>query len=331
MKNTKVVLNQRPEGALKESDMVLVEETLPALEDGEVLLEVEHLSVDAFIRTTFDEGAFHGTADLGQPIMALGTARVVDSRFDGLNQGDAVFGPMGAQTHAKLPGAMLQKLDESELPARSFLGVLGLATGMTAYAGMTWVAEVSEGDTVVVSAAADAVGSCACQVAKNLGARVIGIAGGPAKVNYLVNEIGCDAAIDYKAGDLEGQLSAAAPDGVDVFFDNVGGEILDTLLLHINERARVVICGAVSQYERTGDVRGPSNYLKIPEKNASMLGFTVMRFAERYPEIQSGITDWVLSGKLKLPEQVENGIDQFPRALTLLFSGGHMGKLLVAP
>jgi len=331
MKNTKVVLQKRPDGAVSESDMVLVEETIAPLEPGEVMLEVEHLSVDAFIRTTFDEGAFHGTAGLGQPIMALGTARVVDSRFEGLNQGDAVFGPMGAQTHAKLPGAMLQKLNEDELPARCYLGVLGLATGMTAYAGMVKVAQVSKDDTVVVSAAAGAVGSCACQVAKNLGARVIGIAGGAAKVDYLLNEIGCDAAVDYKAPDLADQLAKAAPDGVDVFFDNVGGDILDAVLLQINERARVIICGAVSQYERTGDVQGPTNYLKIPEKNASMLGFTVMRFAEDYPEIQAAITEWVLSGQLKLPEQVESGIDQFPRALTLLFSGGHMGKLLVAP
>ena len=331
MQSKKVVLLNRPVGALKETDMGVFDETLAPLEPGEVLLEIEHLSVDAFIRTTFDEGAFHGTAGLGQAVMALGTARVVDSRFDGLNQGDAIFGPVGAQTHAKLPGAMLQKLDESELPARCSLGVLGLATGMTAYAGMAKVAQIKQGDTVVVSAAAGAVGSCACQVAKNLGARVIGIAGGSAKADYLLNEIGCDAAVDYKADDLAGQLSAAAPDGIDVFFDNVGGEILDIVLLQINERARVVICGAVSQYERTGDVRGPSNYLKIPEKNASMLGFTVMRFAEDYAEIQAAITEWVLAGKLKLPEQIEEGIEQFPKALTMLFSGGHMGKLMVAP
>lgn len=331
MKTTKVVLTSRPEGSVQESDMSLIDEELAPLEPGEVLLEIEHLSVDAFIRTTFDEGAFHGTAGIGQPIMALGTARVLSSQFEGLNQGDAVFGPMGAQTHAKLPGVMLQKLEEKELPARSYLGVLGLATGMTAYAGMTRVAEVQEGNTVVVSAAAGAVGSCACQVAKNLGARVIGIAGGAAKVDYLLNEIGCDAAVDYKAPDLEGQLLAAAPDGIDVFFDNVGGTILDAVLLQINERARVVICGAVSQYERTGSVYGPTNYLKIPERNASMLGFTIMRFHEEYAEIQESITEWVLAGKFKLPEQIESGIDQFPRALTMLFSGGHMGKLMVAP
>ena len=149
MQSKKVVLLNRPVGALKETDMGVFDETHTPLEPGEVLLEVEHLSVDAFIRTTFDEGAFHGTAGLGQAVMALGTARVVDSRFDGLNQGDAVFGPVGAQTHAKLPGAMLQKLDESELPARCSLGVLGLATGMTAYAGMAKVAQIKEGDTVV--------------------------------------------------------------------------------------------------------------------------------------------------------------------------------------
>ena len=167
MQSKKVVLLNRPVGALKETDMGVFDETLAPLEPGEVLLEIEHLSVDAFIRTTFDEGAFHGTAGLGQAVMALGTARVVDSRFDGLNQGDAIFGPVGAQTHAKLPGAMLQKLDESALPARCSLGVLGLATGMTAYAGMAKVAQIKQGDTVVVSAAAGAVGSCACQVARS--------------------------------------------------------------------------------------------------------------------------------------------------------------------
>ena len=196
---------------------------------------------------------------------------------------------------------------------------------------MIHVAKVQPDDVFVVSAAAGAVGCIAGQIAKKAGARVIGIAGGDRKGAYLTSQLGFDAVIDYKSQDVASELKRLAPAGVNVFFDNVGGEILDIVLLQINERARVVICGAVSQYERTGDVRGPSNYLKIPEKNASMLGFTVMRFAEDYAEIQAAITEWVLAGKLKLPEQIEDGIEQFPKALTMLFSGGHMGKLMVAP
>ena len=226
MKLQRVVLKEYPKGELQAEHMAIIEEAIPELAEDQVLLQVEHLSIDAFIRTTFNEGAFHGTADLGQPIVALGIGRVIDSRFDGLNQGDAVFGPMGAQTHAVLPGAMLQKIDEDELPARAHLGVLGVTTGLTAYAGIVRVGEVQAGDVVVVSAAAGAVGSCACQIAKNCGARVIGIAGGSEKCQFLIDEIGCDDAIDYKHEDIDERLKALAPDGLDVFFDNVGGAVL---------------------------------------------------------------------------------------------------------
>ena len=331
MKLQRVVLKEYPKGELQAEHMAIIEEAIPELAEDQVLLQVEHLSIDAFIRTTFNEGAFHGTADLGQPIVALGIGRVIDSRFDGLNQGDAVFGPMGAQTHAVLPGAMLQKIDEDELPARAHLGVLGVTTGLTAYAGIVRVVEVQANDVVVVSAAAGAVGSCACQIAKNCGARVIGIAGGSEKCQFLIDEIGCDDAIDYKHEDIDERLKALVPDGLDVFFDNVGGAVLDAALLNLKEGARVVICGAISQYERTGDVKGPTNYLKIPERNASMLGYTVFRFAEEYDQIREALAEWVLAGQLALPEQVEEGIEQFPDALIKLFSGGHKGKLLVAP
>jgi len=160
---------------------------------------------------------------------------------------------------------------------------------------------------------------------------VIGIAGGSEKCQFLIDEIGCDDAIDYKHEDIDERLKALAPDGLDVFFDNVGGAVLDAALLNLKEGARVVICGAISQYERTGDVKGPTNYLKIPERNASMLGYTVFRFAEEYDQIREALAEWVLAGQLALPEQVEEGIEQFPDALIKLFSGGHKGKLLVAP
>ncbi len=331
MKNRKVVLTSRPDGEVKVSDMTIVEEDLAELEAGQVLLQVEHLSIDAFIRTTFDDGAFHGTAELGKPVIALGTARVISSRFDGLNQGDAVFGPLGAQEVAIVPGTLLQKLDDSELPTRYHLGVLGMTTGMTAYVGMLKVARASAGDTVVVSAAAGAVGGSACQLAKIQGAKVIGIAGGEAKQKYLLEEIGCDAAIDYKAGSISEKLQAIAADGIDVFFDNVGGEILDAVLENISVGARVVICGAISQYERFAQLSGPANYLKLAERNATMLGFTVNHYQQDFAEMQEDLSKWVIEGKLRLPEHIEEGIDRFPQAITMLFTGGHTGKLLVAP
>ncbi len=330
--NKKAILIKRPEGEPKLSDFKLTEEALPALEDGQVLLDVEHLSIDAFIRTTLDgPKGLHGTMDLNAPVMALGIGRVRESRFDGLNQGDAVFGPMCAQTHVIWPGNMLRKVDESLVPARTYLGAMGMTTGLTAYAGMICVGRVAAGETVVVSAAAGAVGAVACQLAKIAGARVIGIAGGPEKCKFLTSELGCDEAVDYKAGDVNAAIKALAPDGINVFFDNVGGEILDAVLDNIAKEARVVICGAISQYNDMEHVTGPSLYLRIPERNASMLGFTVDHYAAEFPKMESDLAGLISSGKLKLPEHIIEGIDNFPGAIVTLMTGGHTGKLLVAP
>ena len=333
MKNTKAILVARPDGEPKASDFKIVEEDLPELEEGQVRLQVEHLSIDAFIRTTLDgDDGFHGSIDLdASPIIALGTARVMESRFDGLNQGDAVFGPLGAQSYATMPGNMYRKLDDSDTPARTYLGALGMTTGLTAYTGMINVGEVSADDIVVVSAAAGAVGSMACQLAKVKGATVIGIAGGPEKCDYLTNQVGCDFAIDYKNDDIDAKLKEFAPEGINLFFDNVGGELLDTVLDNMNMWARVVLCGAVSQYNDRQHVRGPALYLRIAEKNASMRGFTVDKYAEHFPQMESDIKAWMAEGKVNLHEQVESGIADFPKALMMLFNGGHKGKLLVAP
>ena len=328
----KVVLSQRPNGAPEETDFTLVEADLKELEEGEVLLKVEHLSIDAFIRTMLDDrDGHHGKIDLDSPVTALGIGRVVDSRSEDLQQGDAVFGPMGAQTHVIWPAGILRKLDESSVPARTYLGALGMTTGLTAYAGMICVGKVQPAETAVVSAAAGAVGSMACQIAKIAGARVIGIAGGEEKCDYLMSEIGCDAAVDYKSGDLSIKLKETCPDGIDVFFDNVGGDVLDAALDNIAKCARVVICGAISQYNDMTSVAGPSLYLRIPERNASMLGFTVDHYADQFPRMEEEISSWIQSGELSLPEQVEKGIESFPLALVKLMTGGHKGKLLVEP
>lgn len=329
--NKKVVLSTRPDGEITEANFKLIEEELGELADGQVRLHVEHLSIDAFIRTMLDDrDGHHGSTDLNAAVTALGTARVVESRFDGLNQGDAVFGPIGAQTQVHMPGEMYRKLDESEQPARAYLGALGMTTGLTAYAGMIKVGEVQVGDTVVVSAAAGAVGSVACQLAKIQGARVIGIAGGAHKCQYLTDQIGCDHAIDYKSDDVGAKLNELAPDGINVFFDNVGGEILNAVLDRIAKGARVVICGAISQYNDMAHVTGPSLYLRLAERNSSMRGFTVDNFMADFPEMEANLSGWLKDGSLNLPEQIEEGIESFPKALCMLFNGGHTGKLLVA-
>ncbi len=329
--NRRIVLARRPEGAPTPDCFEAVEEVIEQPGEGQVVVAVEHLSIDAFIRTTLEEGGHHAATPVGAPIVALGVGRVVASGDDSLKQGDAVFGPLGAQTHAVLPAEFFKKLDEDAAPARAHLGVLGLTTGLTAWVGMKTVGEVRGGDTVVVSAAAGAVGSVACEIGRLSGANVIGIAGGPDKVRYLTEELGCVAGINYKGEDVGARLKELAPHGVNLFFDNVGGEILDTVLDNIAGEARVVICGAISQYQHLSDVRGPKLYLRLAERNSSMRGFTVDYHADAHEEGQAQLAAWLKAGDLHLREHVVEGIDRFPEALEMLFTGGHIGKLLVAP
>jgi NADPH-dependent curcumin reductase len=328
--NRKVVLANRPQGTPRDSDFNIVDQDVALLTAGHVLVEVDVLSIDAFIRTVLDEGAYHGTASIGAAVTALGVGRVVESNDSGFEPGDHVFGPLGAQTFATLPGAALRKLDVSTVAPTAYLGALGLTTGMTAYFGIFEVGAVKPGDTVVVSGAAGAVGSMAGQLARLAGAaRVIGIAGGPDKVAYLVNDLHLDAGIDYKNEDVEARLRELAPNGVNVFYDNVGGEILDAVLMNIVEGTRVVLCGAISQYQRMDDVRGPRNYLKLAERHARMEGFAVFHFHAQYPKAEAALAGWLASGELVLHEHVDVGIDTFPASLRRLMTGGHRGKLLL--
>jgi NADPH-dependent curcumin reductase CurA len=330
--NRRIVLKHRPEGLPKESDFDIEESPLLPLGEDQVTVEVSHLSVDAFIRTMLEERpGHHGSIPLGAPVVALGVGRVIDSTSKDLAVGDWVNGPMMAQTHAQMPAAMFQKIDPDLAPPSAYLGALGMTTGLTAYFGMLEVAGVNEGDTVVVSGAAGAVGSVACQLAKIAGGRVIGIAGGPDKVRYLTDTIGADAGIDYKNEDVGARLDELAPDGVNVFFDNVGGETLDLVLDRIATGARIAICGAISQYDHMDDVRGPKLYLRLAERNSRMGGFTVDHFSAKFPEASARLAGWLADGSLKLPEHIEAGIERFPGALIRLFTGGHMGKLLVTP
>ncbi|MGH0030830.1 MAG: NADP-dependent oxidoreductase [Myxococcota bacterium] len=328
--NRKVVLARRPDGALAEGCFRIEEEALRPLDDGEIRVATHALSIDAFMRTILYEQSFHASVPIGGTLTALGVGRVVESRDPGFAEGDAVTGPLMAQTHAVLPGRMLHKVDAERAPLSAWLGVLGMTTGLTAYFGVCRVGAVAEGETVLVSAAAGAVGSVASQIAKLRGARVIGLAGGPAKVRYLTDELGLDAGIDYKGEDVGARLDALAPDGIDVYFDNVGGELLDLALDRIRLRGRVVLCGAISQYDDMQDVRGPRLYLRLAERQARMEGFAVDHFRDRFGEAVEQLADWYASGRLSLREHVEHGIERLPAALCLLMAGGNMGKMLVA-
>ena len=328
--NEKVVLKQAPVGFPTRDDFAIVRETLGQPADGEILIEIEHLGIDAFITTTLNHDGHHGRSEVNSPVVALGTGRVIESRSEAFAPGDRVFGGMGAQRYIITPVEGYRKLDDSKVPAHTYLGLLGITTGLTAYAGMILVGKVKKGDTVAVSAAAGAVGSIACQLAKLKGARVIGIAGGPQKCAFL-EELNCDATIDYKGSNVAEQLGLLAPDGLDLFFDNVGGNILDAALDNLAMGARVVICGAISQYADMAAVQGPALYLRLAERNASMHGFTVDHYQEQFPEVEANLVQWASEGKIHMTEHIESGLERFPDALSMLYHGGHRGKLLVQP
>ena len=332
--NRRVFIRQHARGEPTPADFGIAEEAIDRVPDGQVVVKVDTLSIDAWILTTLSAPGMHETGELGSTIRAFGVGQVVESNSPGLAPGDWVYGMLSAQTRALLPAAELTKLEpEPGVTPQAFIGPLGITTGLTAWVGLIAVGEVKAGDVVLVSGAAGAVGSCVVQLAKARGARVIGIAGGAEKCRYLTETVGADAAIDYKAGDVGGQLAAFAPDGIDLFFDNVGGEILDAALdaLRPSGGARVVICGAISQYRNLDDVRGPKLYLRLAERNASMRGFVVSHHAARFSEATAEISALIREGRMILPEHVVSPIDRFPDAVLMLLDGRHTGNLVVRP
>ncbi len=324
-----VVLRKRPDGTATPDCFDIEETPLQPLGENEVHVAVEYISVDAGTRTMLRGEGFHMQVGLGQTILAGGVGRVLASNAPGWEQGQLVRGPLGAQSIATLPVEHLEQLEEGDLPASAFLGGLGGSTGVTAWIGVRRVAKPKPGDVFVVSAAAGAVGSIAGQIAKKDGARVIGIAGGARKKAFLLDELGFDEAIDYKNEDIGEQLKKMAPDGVNIFFDNVGGDVLDAVLDNISMRARVVICGAVSQYDDMDHVIGPSMYLRLAERQSVMEGFAYFHFPESIPDATAELRQWLQEGSLVVAEEILTGLDRYPEALQFMFDGGNLGKLMV--
>ncbi|HWL65599.1 MAG TPA: NADP-dependent oxidoreductase, partial [Actinomycetota bacterium] len=265
---------------------------------------------------------------IGEVMRALAAGRVIESEHSGFEGGDTVIGTFGVQEYAVSNGAMVMKVDPELAPLPVYLGTLGI-TGLTAYFGLLDVGALKEGETVVVSGAAGAVGMVAGQIAKIKGCKVVGIAGGPEKCEFIRTELGFDAAIDYKSDDIRAALKEHAPKGVDVYFDNVGGEILDTVLTRLARHARIVICGAISQYNNDGPMRGPSNYMSLLVNRARMEGFVVFDYADRYLEAIIEMAGWMNAGKLKTREDIVEGLDNFPETLLKLFRGENTGKLVL--
>jgi NADPH-dependent curcumin reductase CurA len=328
--NRQARLAARPVGTPKHSDWKFVDEPVRELGDGEVLVKVTHISLDPAMRGWMNEGkSYIRPVAIDEVMRAGGAGRVVASKNPAFKEGDEVAGNFGVQQYAISDAKGVRKVDTKFAPLERYLGALGMP-GMTAYFGLLDIGKPKAGETVVVSGAAGAVGSLVGQIAKIKGCRVVGLAGGADKCAYL-KDLGFDAAIDYKAEDVKAGLKTHCPDGIHVYFDNVGGDILDAALARIALRARIVICGAISQYNNTTPVKGPSNYLSLLVNRASMTGMVVFDYADRYGEAAKEMGGWIAAGKLRAKEDVVKGsIDTFPETLLKLFKGENFGKLVLA-
>jgi hypothetical protein len=318
-------------GEVKGSDFEIAQAEVPEPRADEFVVELTHISVDPAMRGWMnDTRSYIPPVGIGEVMRAGGIGRVTASQHGGFDEGDVVRGMFGVREHAVSDGAGVDKVTASGgASLATHLGVLGM-TGMTAYFGLLDVGRVQPGDTVLVSGAAGAVGSVVGQLAKVKDARAVGIAGSPEKCGMLVEELGFDAAIDYKSGEFRSELRNHTPDGVDVFFDNVGGEILDLGLTRLARGARVPICGAISQYNNTAPAPGPSNYMMLLVARATMAGFLVFDYVDRFPEAVTEMSRWLEEGRLKSVEDTVRGdVGSFPDVLARLFSGQNTGKLVL--
>jgi len=332
--NHQVRLARRPTGAITRDDWSFTTEPVKAPGEGGVLVRTRAISLDPAMRGWMNEGkSYIEPVAIGDVMRAGGIGEVIASNNPKFKRGDIVSTVTGVQEYLLVDDAQprkpaLLKIDPRIGTIPQWLNVLGMP-GMTAYFGLFDVGQPKKGETVVVSGAAGAVGQCVGQLAKIKGCRVVGIAGGAAKCEWVVKELGFDACIDYKAGRVRPGLKEHCPNGVDVYFDNVGGEILDDVLARLARGARIVICGAISQYNNMGNVQGPKNYMSLLVNRARMQGMVVFDYAERYPEAVKEIASYLKDGRMKSREDVLKGLDNFPEALLKLFSGENFGKLVL--
>ncbi|HEY1782785.1 MAG TPA: NADP-dependent oxidoreductase [Roseiarcus sp.] len=328
MKNRQWLLARRPEGAIKDSDFDLVETEAPAPGEGQVLVRNIMLSCDPTQRGWIAFDTYLPAVRIGEVVRSGGAGRIEASNHPEFKVGDIVTGLVGWQDYVAMnPKGQLSKLPPG-VSLELAMSALGL-TGMTAYFGLLEVGRPVAGETVVVSGAAGATGSAVGQIARIKGCRAIGIAGGPEKCRWLVDEAGFDAAIDYKADNVPARLKELCPKGIDIFFDNVGGDILDTALARLAMRGRVVLCGGIANYNATEQPPGPKNYLNLVRQRGRMEGFIILDYLPRAQEAIGALAGWVQAGKIKYKVDVQHGLENAPATLRRLFEGRNEGKQLL--
>ncbi len=328
--NRRITLAARPVGYPKESDFKLVEAPVPQPGEGELLARTLYLSVDPYMRGRMnDVKSYAPPVQIGEVMVGGTVSRVSASNHPDFREGDIVEGRLGWQDYAVSDGRGLRKVDSSLAPISTALGVLGMP-GMTAYFGLLDICRPQPGETVVVSGAAGAVGSLVGQIAKIQGCRAVGIAGGDDKVNYIVNELGFDAGFNYKTvTDYQAELAGLCPDGIDVYFDNVGGAITDAVFNLINVKARISICGQISQYNLEKPELGPRNLWALIRNQARVEGFLVFQFADRWEEGTRQMAEWIAAGKLNYREEIAEGLENTPSTFISMLKGSNTGKQLV--
>ena len=329
--NRRFLLAERPVGPVDENTYDLVREAVPTIGEGEALVKVKWISIDPTNRTWIgEEPTYLPPVAIGEVMRGLGLGEVIESNNENFPVGALVNGLTGWQDYTVISDEMpLMVVPEGiDAPPSALLGILGM-TGCTAYFGMTEIGEPKEGETVVVSAAAGAVGSVAGQIAKLKGARVVGIAGGPEKCAWLTDELGFDAAVDYKADDWRAQLKAATPNGIDVDFENVGGEIMEAVFARMNKDGRIALCGLISGYNETELPPGPRTFGNLLIQRVKLQGFIILDYYPRFGDAIRQLAEWMGEGKLRSEETVVEGFEKLPDALNMLFAGENTGKLVV--
>lgn len=327
--NIKVLLASRPTGYPTEKDFTIVESEIPTVEEGQLLVKTDWLSLDPYMRGRMNNvKSYAPSVEIGDVMVGGAVGTIVESRTPLFSVGEIIEGSFGWQSYAVLDGVGLRKVNPALGPIQSSIGILGMP-GLTAYFGFLDICEPKPGDTVVVSAASGAVGQVVGQIAKIMGCRVIGTSGTDEKVRFIVDELGFDLGINYKKENMGISLDSACPDGIDIYFDNVGGFVTDEVIKRINTGARIAICGQVSQYNVTEPELGPRNLFHLTKSQAKMEGFLIYSYEGRYEEGLHRLSNWIKEGKLKYKEDIVEGIRNAPQTFIGMLNGKNLGKTLI--